>query len=64
VDGTARDVIPVPVVPDKMAVPAPTVNDEIRVPDAPEGLPPGSAGEHKIPEPERKAVTPPPAAGY
>jgi hypothetical protein len=52
-----KEVIPVPVVPDKMAVPAPTVRDTIKKPGEAPAV--GSGGPHTIPEPERKEVTPP-----
>ena len=52
-----KEVIPVPVVPDKMAVPAPTVRDTIQKPGEPPAVRP--ADPHTIPEPERKDVTPP-----
>jgi hypothetical protein len=52
-----REVIPVPVIPDKMAVPAPTVQDKIKKPGEPPAVQPGD--HETIPEPEQKPVTPP-----
>jgi len=54
---THRDVIPVPVIPDKMAVPAPTVEDVIKKPGEPPAVQPGD--HPSIPPPEQKPVTPP-----
>jgi hypothetical protein len=55
-----KEVIPVPVVPDKMAVPAPTVRDTIKKPGEPPAV--RSADPHTIPEAERKDVSPLPAS--
>ena len=54
--GSSREVIPVPVVPDKMAVPAPTVVDRIKKPGEPPVVQEPDA--HTIPDAERKDVTP------
>jgi hypothetical protein len=51
-----KEVIPVPVVPDKMAVPAPTISDRIKKPGEPPEVQP--ADPHTIPPAERKDVTP------
>jgi hypothetical protein len=52
-----KEVIPVPVVPDKMAVPAPTVRDTIKKPGERPAV--QLPDPHTIPEAERKDVTPP-----
>jgi hypothetical protein len=52
-----REVLPAPEVPDKMAIPAPTVTDRIKkVP--PKQPPMGTSGARTIPKKERKEVTP------
>ena len=55
-NGETREVVPVPAVPDSMAVPAPTVGDEVE--KAPPDIPPGSSkaapkGTPSIPPSER-----------
>jgi hypothetical protein len=55
-----RDAIPVPVIPDKMAVPAPTGADKIKQATPPAEVPGVDAGSSgSIPEEERKEVVPP-----
>ena len=54
--GSPKDVIPVPVIPDKMAVPAPTVQDRVKKPGEPPEVQPSDHPD--IPEPERRSVTP------
>jgi hypothetical protein len=54
--GSPKDVIPVPVIPDKMAVPAPTVQDHLKEPGEPHAVQP--SGPSDIPEPEKRDVTP------
>ena len=56
---TPRDAIAVPVIPDKIAVPAPTIGDAIKQ-ASPPAQAPRTAGEHdgNVPEAERRDVTP------